>query len=80
MKDNNEEEMIETKKLDYSRFSSLFAEFGIKSKGRDAEEELLEILESESHSLPCSICGIERDFDELSFEDGDPICKFGCSF
>lgn len=59
----------------YRRFQKLFDEFGVKD-----EEQLLQVLDAESHSLRCINCGTDRPFDDIVFVDGDPYCKYGCSY
>jgi hypothetical protein len=50
--------------------NKLLKDFGVKT-----EDDLLNTLDKESKTLPCIICGNEFSFDELSFPDGDPICR-----
>jgi hypothetical protein len=39
------------------------------------EDELYRFLIMESNTLPCIICGEQKNIDELEFSTGDPCCK-----
>lgn len=54
----------------YYMISSLFAEFQVSS-----EQQLVEKLEKESHTLNCICCGKEYPINKFKFVDGNPICK-----
>ena len=49
----------------------MFDEFEVNT-----EDELFEKLVEDSKTIPCTRCGKERNFEELEFPDGDPICIY----
>ena len=55
---------------DKQNISKLLDDFDVKN-----EDELFAKLVNDSKTIPCIECGIEYEFEELVFPDGDPICK-----